>query len=158
MTRAETRPAIEGEATPVKTVAVVIIDKENVLVVRHSFGTTAGEGIYGLPGGQQHEGETEQETAERELIEETGLSNMSDLVEFPGNRFNAKLSFNGDQPKEASLGVYICTEYDGSLMVLPKTKPEWVLIKDLNLIYPTMPNVLEAIANAQKFLKTKNPK
>ena len=142
---------------PVKTVAVIAIQDGQILTVRHRAGTTAGEGVTGFPGGRQNDKETEREAAIRELKEETGLNtSVNDLIEFPGNFFEADLNFNGSGKKHATMKIFIASNFTGDLKEAIEVDPEWVPLKRINSgLYETPPNVLEAIQNAQNFLKDK---
>ena len=144
---------------PVKTVAVIAIQDGQILTVRHRAGTTAGEGVTGFPGGRQNDKETEREAAIRELKEETGLNtSVNDLIEFPGNFFEADLNFNGSGKKHATMKIFIVSNFTGVLKdgASKLEEPEWLLLKRINGgLYETPPNVLEEIQNAQKFLKDK---
>lgn len=150
MTETKLISATEKEQKVVKTVVVLIFNGDKILTVRHKVGTIAGEGVYGLPGGKLRPEETEIEAAIRELREETGLeTSAEDLIQFPGNKFNALLNIKG-QMKPASMTVFICNNYKGELTEeTGKTKPEWVDRKRFNLLYETLPNVLEAVENGR---------
>lgn len=50
----------------------VVIRDDKVLLVKHTYG--AAKGKYLIPGGFSEEGELPQKTAEREVLEETGVS------------------------------------------------------------------------------------
>jgi 8-oxo-dGTP pyrophosphatase MutT (NUDIX family) len=52
-------------------------DKQQVFCVKRAAGTN-NPGTWGLPGGHRHEGETLQETACRETLEETSIVVMAD--------------------------------------------------------------------------------
>ena len=58
-------------ATPRVGVGVILIKNDQVLLVQRA--NPPGAGKWSLPGGKQELGETVQETARRELREETGL-------------------------------------------------------------------------------------
>lgn len=50
----------------------IVINDEKVLLVKHTYG--AAKGKYLIPGGFSEEGEMPQITAEREVLEETGVT------------------------------------------------------------------------------------
>ena len=50
----------------------VVIREDKVLLVKHTYG--AAKGKYLIPGGFSEDGELPQNTAEREVLEETGVS------------------------------------------------------------------------------------
>ena len=140
---------------PIRSVGVIIIKDDKVLMVRGWDGTTAGEGVYGFPAGRIKEGQIDREVAVYKLKAETGLETKTEALEkFPGNHFIADLNLdNNGILIHASMDLFVCNNYQGDLN--PYTvgmTAEWILIKKLNLIYPTMPNVLEAINNANKYL------
>lgn len=145
----------ERKILPVRTVGVIVMQDNHIVAVRHKAGTTAGEGVCGLPGGRLNEAESEEEAAVRELEEETGLNTRrEDLIEFPGNYFKAKLNFNNGHPREATMKVFICTKFEGELLEdALEVTPGWVSLQSINRgLYHTLPNVLEAINNASRFL------
>lgn len=149
---------VETKEKPVETVSVIIIKDGNLLTVRHRAGTTAGEGVTGLPGGRIRESETQKDAAVRELYEETGIkTDVEDLIEFPDNFFEAELDFLGNV-KTATMTVFIRNKWSGELIKESiKTKPEWTLLSKIKGgFYETLPNILEAIQNADKFLNEQN--
>ena len=62
----------EYPSRPFVGVGVVVLKEENVLLIRRGRPPRLGE--WSLPGGAQSVGETVQETARREVLEETGVS------------------------------------------------------------------------------------
>lgn len=57
----------------------IVIKDDKVLVVKHTYGAAAGK--YLIPGGFSEENEMPRETAEREVLEETGVTvQANDLI------------------------------------------------------------------------------
>ena len=154
MTEVAINKSSEKKEKIVKTVGVVVFDgKGNVLVVRHGDRARVREGIYGLPAGHQNEAETARQAAARELKEEAGIEVLeTSLREFPGNYFEGKIELK-DRTEKANYTVFLAPNFNGEIFGEEgKTKPEWISVKDLNLLYPTLPNVSEVVQNAGKFL------
>lgn len=100
-----------------KSCGVVLFNKQKVLLLRHSKDESAdlSVGHWDFPKGHVEKSETEFETAKRELLEETGIADVS-LLE----NFREKISysfFNGHSTinKEVIFFVGITTVYDVKL-------------------------------------------
>lgn len=65
-------PEREYPDSPQVAVGAIVVRGERVLLVRR--GQSPSEGLWAFPGGRVKLGETLQEAAEREIMEETGLS------------------------------------------------------------------------------------
>ena len=65
-----------------KSCGVVLFNSGKVLLLRHSTTSSRRGGHWDFPKGHMEEGETEVETALRELKEETGISNIEFLKDF----------------------------------------------------------------------------
>ncbi|MDO8594832.1 MAG: NUDIX domain-containing protein [bacterium] len=135
----------------VRVVAVLIVQEDTVLLVRHTNSKHI-EGIYGLPGGRLEEGETEAEGAKRELEEETGLvADLSDLTELP-TLWKAEVTFKDGTKRNCSMRVFLCKKYTGELCGTEHEITEWVPLADVkNLML--LSNVESAIREALR-LKT----
>lgn len=139
----------ELSKSAVRSVGVVIINGDMVLMVRGWYGTTAGEGVYGFPAGRVEEGETLVHAATRELEEETGLiAREEDLAEFPGNYFESEIDMKYG-PEKFAFTVFICNKYRGELKPSSENLPEWIPIENLDN-YDTLPSIKKAVNSALK--------
>lgn len=89
---------------------VLIINEENELLLQHRT-----DGSWGLPGGLMELGESLEETARREVKEETGLTvgSLELLDVFSGSDYYFKVS-NGDELYSVT-AVYVTYEVEGSI-------------------------------------------
>lgn len=137
----------------IPAVAVTVIVKDKVLVVRH--GETAGHitGSYGLPAGRLDEDESTRHAAVRELFEETGLVALeADLEEYPNNHYTADLLRKNGETIRSTMTVFICAKYMGSLTGSDETEPEWIALADMHK-YEFLPNVEQAVKDSVSYLE-----
>lgn len=114
----------------IRASAVVIFNKNKVLLVKHKQASEHINDVYGLPAGRLEPGEKEIAAAIRELKEETGLTTQeSNLV---------KLDITYENTIERKTGIksfkttaYLCTKYSGELVSGEETEPVWVNLPDL---------------------------
>lgn len=95
--------------------AVVVIQNENKqILLQHRK-----DGNWGLPGGLMEPGESLEETAIREVYEETGLNiyGLTMLEIFSGRDFYLKL-LNGDELYSVT-AMFLSLDYSGSLISDP---------------------------------------
>lgn len=89
-----------------------VFDKENRLLLQRRTDNKS----WGLPGGFMELGETVQETAKREVFEETGLRlGKLDLFGIYSGPEYDKTFPNGDQVSMVQL-LFTCNEYEGKLV------------------------------------------
>jgi 8-oxo-dGTP pyrophosphatase MutT (NUDIX family) len=132
----------------IKTIGVLIIKDDKVLLVRHGKSAEHINDRYGLPAGRIDYNENEKEAAKRELKEETGLDvNLDDLVLLP-KEWTARIERKSGI-KDFSLKVFYTDKFSGSLINSNETSPEWIVIDDLNSI-DLLPNVLDIINSCIK--------
>lgn len=97
---------------PVTGASILAIREGKAVIVKR--GREPSRGLWALPGGRQELGETLEETARRELAEETGLSagslNLLQLIE-PIRRDDA-----GAIISHYVLGVFVTRDVSGTLM------------------------------------------
>ncbi len=143
----------------ITSVAVLIVEKGKVLLVKHRKDAAHEFGTYGFPSGTLHKGELEKDAAVRELQEETGLKTTAGLLfEFPNNFYTADIKRKDGSTNRFSMRVFISNkDYVGELKNSPETIPQWVKISELDN-YNLLPNVKNAIETALKFLKMSKPK
>lgn len=91
------------------SVVLILNKKKQVLLQKRSDST------WGLPGGLMRIGESFEETALREVKEETGLQlkSLKFLDVFSGKDYYFKID-NGDE-RYSITAVYMCTSYDGNI-------------------------------------------
>jgi ADP-ribose pyrophosphatase YjhB (NUDIX family) len=140
----------------VPSVGILILQKDQVLLVRHESGSGYADHVYGLPSGRLKQEEKEITAAIRELREETGLETSEhSLIEFPNNYFIAKLP-NRKNPKEREIEygwrVFLCKNFSGKLTPSKETTPEWVNLNELPNKYLIV-NVKNAIEAGIKFIQ-----
>ena len=105
-----------------KAVRCYLIKDNQVMVTKYKQGTPK-EGYYDIPGGKIEEQETVEQTAMREMKEETGVkvSNLRNkgnmLVEYP----NRKYDFT----------IFVTNEYEGEPQEFEENTSEWIKIDDL---------------------------
>jgi len=137
----------------VPTIAVILLNEESVLLIRHGENAKQQTGVYSLPGGVVESGETHVQAAVRELLEETSLqANPADLIEIP--KFYSARIVRKNETKVYSMKAFFCQRWVGKKVkgVAGETYPEWVKIADLNSI-PLLPNILDAVGEAQRLFK-----
>lgn len=97
----------------VGAVVIIVNDKNEVLFQQRK----QPYGVWGLPGGLMELGESTEETARREVLEETGLSigklDLINVFSGPGNFVKAQ---NGDEFYVVTI-AYSTTEFSGQAKV-----------------------------------------
>ena len=105
-----------------KAVRCFLIKDDKVVVTKYKSGNKK-EGYYDIPGGKIEDGEIPEQTAIREMREETGLEvkkfkykgNM--IIEYPDRKFD--------------FDVFISNEYDGEPQEFEENTSEWIVISEL---------------------------
>jgi|SRR3989344_7013179 len=111
-----------------KSAGAILIEKNKVLLVKPGPKSQQLPGTYSFPDGHIEDGENEEETAKRELQEETGLI-ADKLVEFQGNYVKVTLTLKTGR-FEYSFKSYLVQEYHGELHATEETTPEWIMISE----------------------------
>ncbi|WBL16983.1 NUDIX hydrolase [Sutcliffiella sp. NC1] len=106
------RSLIGQEKVIMVVAGAFVFDKDNRLLLQQR----TDSGSWGLPGGFMELGETVQETARREVFEETGLrlGELNLFGMYSGPKYEKTFS-NGDQVSMV-LVLFICNDYDGELV------------------------------------------
>jgi|SRR3989338_4223844 len=128
----------------VKAIGVLILQGGKVLLVKHGEAASHLTGAYGLPAGRPEEGESDEETALRELKEETGLQSAKEFLEKLPNIYTAFIE-RKDGAKTFSVEVYRCKKFWGELASSGETTPEWVEISKMGEL-PLLPNIEKIVA------------
>ncbi|MGY3717367.1 NUDIX hydrolase [Sutcliffiella cohnii] len=105
--------SLVGQEKVIMVVAgAFVFDKDNRLLLQQR----TDSGSWGLPGGFMELGETVQETARREVFEETGLrlGELNLFGMYSGPKYDKTFS-NGDQVS-MMLVLFTCTDYKGELV------------------------------------------
>lgn len=104
-----------------KAVRCYLIKDNNVVVTKYKKGNK--EGYYDIPGGKIEDGELPEQTAIREMKEETGID-VKDLkykgnmiIEYPNRIFD--------------FDVFVATESEGEPQEFEENTSEWIEIKEL---------------------------
>jgi ADP-ribose pyrophosphatase YjhB (NUDIX family) len=121
----------------VKLVATVIIKENKVLLIKKEI-------CYSLPAGKVEEGETWEEAAKRECVEESGIKPLK-LIKLP-TYYEADI-----KGRRYGCWSFYCPEYEGNLKGSDEGDPVWVeidKIKNLNLWI----NVEKMVEEAMNFL------
>ena len=114
---------MNNKIKPIRKAVRCYLIKDNKVVVTKYKESNKKAGYYEIPGGKIEEGETAEQTAIREMKEETGLKikdlkykgNM--LVEYPNRIFDFE--------------VFICDEYKGKPQDFKENTSEWIEINEL---------------------------
>ena len=128
---------------------VVVLDgREKVLLVRQLEKAGHITGTYGLPAGRPEEGESPEETAQRELEEETGLKvEIGDLARLP-TVYTADIPRSDGTIKRMSIECFLATKTTGEAETdHDETEPEWVSITNLDTLN-LLPNIKSIIEDA----------
>ncbi|MDD3647378.1 MAG: NUDIX hydrolase [Candidatus Dojkabacteria bacterium] len=134
----------------VLTVGTVILDKEKVLLVRHTKNASHLTGTYGLPAGKVEPGETIIAAAIREVREETGLQvDKKNISRLPTSY--CAIIKQKDMQKRMIYIVYYANEFAGQIKDSQENEPEWIEIDKLDSIN-LLPNVHDAINEAVEII------
>lgn len=110
----ELRKAVGHRPVILVGAVVILIDKDNGVLLQQR---KEPEGLWGIPGGLMELGESTENTAKRELYEETGLlvDNLTLVGVFSGKEYFVKLQ-NGDEFYAVTV-VYTSKDFKGELLV-----------------------------------------
>ncbi|MBX4191559.1 MAG: NUDIX hydrolase [Candidatus Doudnabacteria bacterium] len=131
---------------------MILIVNNKVLLVKAGPKSRQLNGQLSFPGGDTNLNETDEQAAQRELTEETGLT-AQNLAVFPGNYVEARIERKTGWV-DYSFRVFIATEFIGELRATEETEPFWADIEEARKmkLYGKNNQILEA---AIKFLEGK---
>ena len=109
--------------------AVVLYQKNEILIVKHKLPSRHFAGVYTIPGGEtEHYDEDTENTAVREVKEETGLDvNRENICKLGHYDFTMGRKVGME---ELSVDLYSCNKFGGELREGDETIPIWVKIED----------------------------
>ncbi len=112
---------------------VVLYEPDSVLLVRHTEKAKLPTGSYGFPAGRVEEGEIPEDTAVRELGEETGLITSVEYLRKLPEKPSRLAMKNGFE--DFIFRPFLCTHYWGQLKPSEKTIPEFVRLYRLHDLF-----------------------
>lgn len=139
---------MENIVDPIKSVAVIIFLKDNVLLVKNGVSSDHPTGIYGLPAGKVDFSETWEEAATRECFEESGLKPKK-MIKLP-TFYEADLERKDGSLRKFCCWSFYCSEYEGELKATDETEPVWVKLSEFKKL-PLVINVDRMVEEALKF-------
>jgi hypothetical protein len=125
--------------TPIKTIWILLIKENAVLLVKNKGSSSHILNTFGLPWWKLQEWETFIQCAIRELFEETWLNTSEDNLFLLPTTYTQLIS-QKSKLINMNLKVYICTQYNGQLVSTIDTEPQWINITTLS-DYELLPNV-----------------
>lgn len=135
---------------PIRTVGIVFIKNNKVLMVTHGDRAGHHNNTVGIPAGRIEGEETLLQAAVREFKEETGLTTTPDqLIQLP--KTYEKILERKDGPKLFHVVLFKCIGADGELSGSEETTPKWIelnQVKELNLL----PNVENFIRDSMEYI------
>ena len=130
---------------------VMVLDDQGRLLLEHRMDNHA----WGLPGGAHEPGETVEESAGRELFEETGL--LCDDLSLFGVYSGPELFYeypNGDQVHNVTL-VYLCRAYHGTLAVSGEShEVKFFALRELPAEEEISPPVRPVLRDIKQWMQT----
>jgi len=96
---------------PITAASVLVIQNRKALIIQR--GQEPSKGLWALPGGRQEAGELMEQTARRELLEETGLT--ATTLRFLQLIEPIRRNDQGEIVRHYVLAVYFCDDATGTL-------------------------------------------
>jgi 8-oxo-dGTP diphosphatase len=134
----------------IPTVGVIVIQGDQVLLVKHGKKASHVTDVYGWPGGRIDDGERLTQAAIRELEEETGLvATEEDLHPTDFKLEPVTIQRKNGQMQMFSADLFTCSHYKGTLRETDETIPEWIAIDQLDNL-TLLPNVKFVVETVYK--------
>lgn len=139
---------ITNVVTPTAGVVVFTPDLKSVLLLKHTQKAAHKTGMYGIPAGHIDEGEEAQDTAARELEEETGIRipNKNTLIPV-GATYTADIDTKYGLKTFSMETFTLVLEDTMNAVTTEEGDPEIVLLSELSSLQ-LLPNVQLAITDA----------
>jgi ADP-ribose pyrophosphatase YjhB (NUDIX family) len=131
----------------IKSVAVVVFNKNKVLLIKSSETSGHITGIYSLPAGRLEKNETYVQAGVREFEEESGLKTKDKYLTRLPTFYKADLKRKSGPTKFCAWSFY-CKKYWGKLKTSIEGEPQWIAVdrlKNLTLQVNVEKMIIEAI-------------
>lgn len=121
----------------------VVNERGGILTLRRSSQRGAHRGKWGLPGGKADKGEMPEETAVRELYEETGIQIGEEELEYLTKDSSGNRDYYFFLTKVEDPEVNIDLEHDAVAWVLPEAIRDWIGVPTPSAVYDSLDKALE---------------
>ena len=121
----------------------VVNERDGILTLRRSSQRGAHRGKWGLPGGKADRGEMPEETAARELYEETGIRVEEEELEFLTKDSSGNRDYYFFLARVGDPEVIIDLEHDAVAWVLPEAIRDWIGVPTSSAVYDSLDKALD---------------
>jgi mutator protein MutT len=138
------------QVTP-RTICLIFNDKDQILLLKFSKDKGPLAGYFDSPGGHIEKGEGVIETANREIMEETGL-------EVTDTRVRGIIHVTNFFGKNVMLFVVSCNSASTEIKESDEGIPYWINLSEIdsNRIFPDMKLIIEEVTKSNDFFSIKS--